>query len=247
MNSFRNVEWQAEPTPAFLRDLVGRDEAVVLEIGSNDGRDSTEVFVEAFPAGKIICFEPDQRAISRFRKSFGNLPNVELVEVAIGDINGDVPWYASHGEIPEKEIGKHVWPEGVESDWDLSGSICEPTGHMVQSPWVTFSRGTETVPCRRLDDWFTERTDITTIDFIWADVQGAERRLIEGGKRALNKTRFLYTEFYDQRLSWAPYDLPEMYRGQPTLGEIMLSLPGWTVRSPHRGGNILLENCKHGK
>ena len=34
------------------------------------------------------------------------------------------------------------------------------------------------------------------IDFIWADVQGAEDFLIEGGKNTFkNKVRFFYTEY----------------------------------------------------
>ena len=42
------------------------------------------------------------------------------------------------------------------------------------------------------------------IDLIWADVQGAEADLIEGGTEALRRTRYFYTEYNNQELIRGP-------------------------------------------
>ena len=72
---------------------------------------------------------------------------------------------------------------------------------------------------------------IEHVDFIWADVQGAEVDLVEGGQRTLANTRLLYTEINDI----------EMYEGQITLEGLLARLPGWSVvkRYPN---DVLLRN-----
>ena len=57
------------------------------------------------------------------------------------------------------------------------------------------------------------------IDFIWADIQGAEGEMIRGGRETIARTRYLYTEYSDD----------ELYEGQPTLSEIMAMLPDFRV------------------
>jgi hypothetical protein len=42
------------------------------------------------------------------------------------------------------------------------------------------------VKTKRLDTWYREE-GIESVDFIWADVQGAEENLIKGGQEALNR------------------------------------------------------------
>ena len=75
------------------------------------------------------------------------------------------------------------------------------------------------IKTKKLDTWVKEN-EIPLIDFIWADVQGAERELIEGGKETLNKkTRYFYTEFSNE----------ELYEDQPTLDEICRLLPNFKI------------------
>src|ERR1700676_4003626 len=50
-----------------IKGLVGKQDPTILEIGCNDGND-TMAFLRAMPQAKIFCFEPDPRAIARFRK-----------------------------------------------------------------------------------------------------------------------------------------------------------------------------------
>ena len=46
------------------------------------------------------------------------------------------------------------------------------------------------VESAKLDDWCLEH-GISKIDFLWADVQGAEGDLIEGARETLRKTKYI--------------------------------------------------------
>jgi hypothetical protein len=65
------------------------------------------------------------------------------------------------------------------------------------------------VPISTLDLW-AENNNISNVDFIWADVQGAEEDMIKGATKTLSKTKFLYTEYSNQ----------EQYEGQINLSKI---------------------------
>lgn len=179
-----------------IRALVKKDDPVILEIGANDGTDTLR-FAETFPAATIYAFEPDPRAANRW-KSKVTAANVTLVETAIGNSNGTATFHQSDGNSDY----------APETGWDLSGSIRAPKDHLVRHPDINFDR-TIDVPIRTLDSW-AEENSIGDIDFIWADVQGAENELIRGAMRTLSRTRYFYTEYNDR----------EMYEGQWSLQEI---------------------------
>jgi 2-O-methyltransferase len=185
-----------------LKKIVG-EARVILDIGCNDG-EHTNLFLKLFPGATIHAFEPDERAIRRFKENVKS-DLVHLHEIAIGDCDGETTFYKSGG-MPKKCRLK--LPEG----WDLSGSIMKPKNHLKKHPWCTFEDGGK-IQVKSLDTWAREN-NIDKIDLIWADVQGAELQLILGGAKTLLKTRWLYTE----------YSNDEMYEGQlqlDTLADIM--------------------------
>jgi hypothetical protein len=83
---------------------------------------------------------------------------------------------------------------------------------------------------RTLDAWSRKHAP-GTIDFIWADVQGAEGDLVRGGNEALRRTRFLYTEFNDD----------ELYEGQATLRDLLGMLPDFEIVRRY-DDDVLLRN-----
>ena len=198
--------------------LINKPNPTILEIGCNDGGD-TLAFLRAMPQAKIYCFEPDPRAIGRFKKNMGSqLDKVKLFETAVSNQTGPITFHASGGgDLP--------------GGWDLSGSIRRPKNHLSEHPWVKFDK-TITVSTCRLDDWCAAN-DIKQIDFIWMDVQGAEGDVIKGASKTLQKTRFLYTE----------YNNKELYEGQPSLKSLLALLPSFkaVARYPE---DVLLKNMK---
>jgi FkbM family methyltransferase len=189
-----------------IRMLVGRDDAVILDVGSNNGGHS-RMFLKTFPAGIVHAFEPDPRCIKKWRAATKD-QRATLHEVAVGDADGTVTFHISDG----REAEGH--PEG----WDSSGSLLPPTDELYKRwPWLKFGR-TQTVPCIRLDTWFAT-SGLDHIDFIHADVQGAEMKLIAGAQQTLAKTRYFYTE----------YGRTQYYEGQPSLDSILQALPGFEI------------------
>lgn len=199
-----------------IAELVDRPGPVILEIGCNDGQDTVE-FLRWMPDAKIYCFEPDRRAAARFKQRLGNRSSVELFECAVSEKTGEIDFHISTGD---ERVGK---------EFDQSGSIRTPKNHLTEAPWVRFESVQKVKTCR-LDDWCADN-DVTRIDFIWMDAQGAEGDIVLGGKQALRFTRFLYTEYSNN----------EVYAGQPSLGKLLSLLPEFEVVARYPG-DILLRN-----
>src|SRR5262249_48697220 len=66
----------------FLKQLIGTDAPVILDLGANDGA-TTAMFLDTFPNCTIYAFEPDPRAIAKFRERI-NDPRARLFEIALG-------------------------------------------------------------------------------------------------------------------------------------------------------------------
>jgi 2-O-methyltransferase len=191
---------------AEIRQLVGKDDPVIIEVGANCGQTTIEL-LKAMPGATIFAFEPEPRAIAKFRDVIAN-PNVHLYECAIGAVNGTISFHQSSG-------GEHL-PEYGEG-WDQSGSIRRPNSHLKVWPWVKFEKQI-TVPITTLDAW-SEQHQISKADFIWADVQGAESDLVEGAVQFLRSSRYFSTE----------YSNDEWYEGQITLAELLKKLPDFDL------------------
>lgn len=190
-----------------LARLLRRPDPIILEIGAHDGS-TTNRFLRLFEKATVYAFEPDPRASEKYRANVTN-PRASLFELAIADQDGTATFHMSGG----RPAG---W-EGGDRGWDGSGSIHPPTGHLEVHPSISFDRQIE-VSVKRLDSWAAEE-GIGEVDFIWADVQGAERELIAGGLETLRRTRYFYTEYSNR----------ELYEGQITLGGILSLLPDFQV------------------
>lgn len=178
-------------SPTEIRELVAKEDPLIIEVGANCGQTTVEL-MRAMPGARLFAFEPDPRAIAKFRRNVAH-PRVELFECAVGASNGSSVFYQSSGAEDDPQ-----YPEG----WDQSGSIRRPRSHLEIWPWVRFERQIE-VPITTLDAW-AQRQRVSAVDFIWADVQGAESDLVAGAANVLRATRYLYTEYSDD----------EWYEGQ---------------------------------
>jgi FkbM family methyltransferase len=206
-----------------LPRLLGKPDPVILEIGCNDGTD-TRQFLRLFDAVKIYVFEPEPRAVASFRRNVQD-DRVTLFEMAISDVDGTIDFHPSGGSpSPEWNAAK---PDG----WDFSGSIKRPKTHLTLHPWCEFSDAVA-VRSMTLDTWCAQHR-VGDIDFIWADVQGAEEEVIRGGQRALQRTRYFYTEYSNE----------ELYQGQINLTDIERLLPDFKIVGRF-ANDVLFENAR---
>ena len=180
---------------------------VFLEFGANKGEDTR--WLAELPGVTMHAVEADPRNHPKVPS------NVTLHKLAIAAHDGTCPLILS-----KERHGR---------EWTLSSSIRKPKNHLTLMPEITFGDAVE-VPCTTLDT-FAEKNGIGAVSLIWADIQGAERDLVEGGQETLARTRYFYTECVD----W------EEYEGQVTLEELLAMLPRWSV--VHRWEyDVLLKN-----
>lgn len=118
--------WRGEPpitfsevTQELIQACVSKPNPILLEIGCNNGG-HTLWFSDMFETASIYCFEPDPRAIARFKRRVGTNSQVKLFEIALSDHRGEITFYQSDGHHNEKQAKD--MPEG----YDKSGSIKKP-------------------------------------------------------------------------------------------------------------------------
>lgn len=200
-----------------IKNLIDREEPIILDIGAFDCSDSKEL-VELYNDyhARLFAFEPIYWEQKKINRQF-----VTFFDFAIGDIDGF----------------KHCYFPG--SNHYQSCSLCPPQNHLQVFPEMKFHK-TETrpTPIFRLDTWYKAQflNADPVIDFIWCDVNGSEGDVIKGATETLKRTRYLYVEFSDK----------ELYEGQLNKEQLMEMLPDWGLLGiyNYKGnfGNLLLKN-----
>jgi len=209
----------------FIQIVNTSQEPVIFEFGTCDGQHTNimcSILKQMNKNFKYHAFEGDYRIIPNFwRNNANHVMDIKLNQAAIGNKDGEVIFNLSGGEESR--------PGHFKQAFYGSSSIRKPKKTAEYWPDMTFEESK--VKCYKFDTYYNE-VKPGIIDFIWADIQGAEGDLIDGGQEALSKTRYLYTE----------YSNDELYEGEVGLDEILKRLPGsWTVIEDY-GSDILLKN-----
>lgn len=209
--SFDRTRRSLAPRPIAVRDWVEATFSypgpkTFLEAGAHCGTDTD--WLARIPGVTIHAFEPDPRNEQQPRS------NVTLHRAAVAAADGRAEFILSD--------------RGWGQPWTHSSSLKRPKHHLQRYP-VTFG-ATIDVETVALDS-FARRAELGTVDFIWADIQGAEGDMVRGGLDTLRRTRYLYAEYSDD----------ELYEGQATLRDILAMLPDFRVVElwPE---DVLLEN-----
>lgn len=208
-------QWPSDiPFDRILKS-VSKD-PVIVEAGVGKGT-HTVAFAKAFPQGRIFGFEPIielyREAVNRCEK----YPNIKLFNLAIFDTNQDqVEVYWNEKEAHE------------------SASVLKPNNSMkVYFPQIRFN-STRTVEGITLDT-FVKSEDLTKIDLLWLDLQGAELKVLtRGADFTLAITQAVHIEVARK----------QVYHGASLIHEVteFFSSRGFIVREKEMGlvfGNIL--------
>jgi FkbM family methyltransferase len=174
---------------------------VILDIGACECEDSIRYSL-LFPNATIYSFEPLKKNFERCEKNVikYNRQNIKIFNLALSNSEGEEKFYLSSGR-----------PEGVEvSEWDYgnkSSSLLKPNLEAIQK-WLKFEEST-TVVATTLDK-FCKKNNISHIDFIHMDVQGAELLVLEGAHEILPKIKSI----------WLEVSQHEFYESQPLKTDI---------------------------
>jgi FkbM family methyltransferase len=178
---------------------------IIFELGVNELQD-TELLLNLANDPIYFGFEPDPFHIENIKKSH-LFDKFNLIESAVGAFDGKCILYQSLFKEKNKMVNTG------------SSSIRKPKRVLEVFPHVKFEHEAK-VDIVTLDK-FCKDNNIKHIDFIWADIQGAEIDMILGAQEILLNTDYLFTEYSSDH---------EFYDGQVGLKSIMAALPGkWEI------------------
>jgi FkbM family methyltransferase len=143
----------------FVERLL-RPGMTVVDVGAHHGLYTLLASKRVGRKGRVIAFEPSPREFRRLKKHlrWNRCSNVQLMPCAVGDEPGETDFYLVDGS----------------QDWCNSlrpPAVDEPTSRV-------------RVSVRRLDDAL-EELDVSKVDFIKLDVEGAELSVLYGVMRVL--------------------------------------------------------------
>ena len=176
-----------------LQSIIGTNIKTILEIGGHYGEDTLR-FYKFFPRSQIYSFEPDPRNRKIFNKTCQGIDSIHLIESAVSDKHNElVSFYMSYSEFTGTMQTKYNFidkKDYIQLQLNNSGS-----SSLKQSTRTDLQLSTQiTVPSVRLDKWCIDNK-IDSIDFIWIDVQGAEKQVIEGCLDILDKIHYIQLEY----------------------------------------------------
>ncbi|NMC59432.1 MAG: FkbM family methyltransferase [Candidatus Methanofastidiosa archaeon] len=208
----------------FQSIIKNSDAPVIFEFGTCEGLQTKQmcnILKKHKKNFKYYAFEADPRIVPQFKINNQIHPEITFVQAAVGNKDGNVKFYLSSGQESR--------PDKIKQEFYGSSSIRKPKETLSEFPDMQFQPCI--IPSIRFDTYY-DKVQPGIIDFIWADIQGAEIDLIEHGQKALSNTKYLYTEVYEQ----------EMYEGEIGLDEILKKLPGkWSVVEKY-DYDVLLKN-----
>jgi FkbM family methyltransferase len=179
----------------MLRRVIPHD-AVVLDVGAHAGQ-FAKLFAGIAPEGRVYAVEPGHyaRVILRTALRLNGLRNVTVLPLALGDHNG-----VAILTVPVKRSGSY--------GFGLAHLSAGGTGAAEQ----------ELVPLATLDE-AAAALGLERLDFIKADIEGYELRLIQGARATLARFRpALLIEIDETRLARAGDSLEALWRELVSLG-----------------------------
>ena len=168
--------------PYELGNVKIESDDIILDIGANYGLFSAIAAAKA-PLGHIYAFEPVSTTKEILNHTVSQYSNIDILPYAASNHSGYV-------DISTDDYEKNPGCASIMN---------------------TQSASTQKVPCISLDD-FAIKHNISKIDFIKADIEGAERLLLSGGQTILSEMA--------PKLAICTYHYPE----DPKLLEYLIHL-----------------------
>lgn len=188
---------EVSPDPFFVQSqLIRASEPVIFDVGAHVGI-TAKTYRRLFPTAAIYCFEPFAQSFEKLSRKMEGDAHSHIHKVALSDkkgkgvLNSNLS-SATNSLLPTDKRGALYWGEGL---LDTKDEV-EVT--------------TTTI------DAFCHENDITKIDILKMDVQGAEYSVLMGAKDMLARQRvsLIYTELI----------ICPSYAGQHKLQEYLVLL-----------------------
>jgi FkbM family methyltransferase len=179
--------------PYELRDVYVRKGDVVFDLGANVGLFSGVAAARVGGGGKVYAFEPTPLTLEYLRENLSFYDNVMVCPYAVNDKKGKDHFHINNDFANNKALGKN-------SLLPVPGFIA------VEVDTISL-------------DAFVEEHHIERVDFIKADIEGAERLMLQGARNVLRR--------FAPKLSLCTYHLPDDPQVMEQL--ILEANPGYHV------------------
>jgi FkbM family methyltransferase len=170
----------------------------VFDVGANTGQFARAIH-EVLPEAYIYSFEPLSDCFVELQRAMRDVRTFRAFNTALAESDGKAEFYRS--------------------SWSPSSSLLRMQELHKQNFPFTAGESRETVKVRRLDDCAQELRIENEI-LVKLDVQGAEDKVIEGGRGLLGRARVLIVET----------SMDSLYTGQPLFADIFKLLEGLGFR-----------------
>lgn len=191
---------------ASFNILVGISEFVpdldcIIDVGANIGQFAIAAN-KFYPNAIIHSFEPVPSSFVALEKNITNIPNINIYNVALGDISGDISFY--------QNAHSHA------------SSVLEVSNFQKSSVPKTRKFHAIKVQCYRLDK-FLFKNPIQGTSLLKLDVQGFEKNVLIGAQNFLNQIDYivLETSFISMYKNEPLFD--EMHSFLKTLGFVLIA------------------------
>ena len=163
--------------PAFLRELRRLRVASIFEFGCGDGEDTLRL--RAHFGADVHAFECNPFMLPLLRERLAGVPGVRLVERAVWDADGPIPFYPV---IHTVQAGRVLSNPGASSCF-----------RAVSGYHQEYSQTEVTVEAIRLDT-YCDREGVRAPDLLCIDAQGAGLRALRGLGHHLDDVQALIIE-----------------------------------------------------
>jgi len=166
-----------------------KNELIFFDIGACEGLSSVR-YLSIFPKSKLYAFEPVPDNFKKIKKvkEKHQLNNLLPFELGLSSKKGEATLYVSSGKPQNKET-----PTDNSSEFgNKSSSLFKPGKTKEVHPWLKFNESI-TIKTDTLEN-FCEDNNITTINFIHMDVQGAELLVLQGANKMISKINTIWLE-----------------------------------------------------
>lgn len=148
---------------------------VIFDVGAHHGKIANR-YKELFPDSTIYCFEPYPESFEILSRKFSSDNNVFLVNKAVSDKKGKTKFYvnsmdATNSLLPRPKSSRRYYPKTITHENTIDVDI------------ITI-------------DEIAESNNIDGIDILKLDIQGGEKKALEGAVKLLssNKISIIFTE-----------------------------------------------------
>jgi len=176
---------------------------VVFDGGANNGQFARSIYGCGY-TGRMISFEPLSCAFDKLRANTNGIPGWQAVQIALGDADGECDINISGNTQSSSILPMHQ-------------------EHVAAAPSSKFV-GVEHAIVRKLDSIVDEYSSETDNCFLKLDVQGFEKKVLEGAQHALNRCCGMQLELSVRPLYDGEHSLEDMLAYLREIGYEPMSL-----------------------